>query len=224
MLLSFIINLGLALLPTTLQTSKNFFTGEKGDDKSGASKDIFQVNDEYYQIILAFGYVAMFTTALPPIPLVILFKVWVDGSKDSFRLRTKCRRPLIDDRSNIGPWIRCIEAMCILSILTNCYLLTMESHGIHEIFPTAYKSFLESKEGHIFTFLLIEHVMIVLNMVLTAAIDKVPEEVRRELAIAATKESTDKTNELVSAYETSHREINIKSHLLEVIPSQSMCI
>lgn len=144
-------------------------------------KPTYDINDDYLELVLQFGYVIMFAVVLPVAPLAALvnniFEYWVDIHKIGI-----CRKPTHTRRSNMGAWLWCLEFISFISVLTNCYLVTMVSTHVDILIPTSFHKFLATEEGKIVVMLLIEHVLMAIKVVMAVLIDDVPRKVSEALA------------------------------------------
>ncbi len=110
------------------------------------SRAPYDLNEDYLEMVLQYGYVSMFAAAFPLAPLLAYVNNCFEGRVDLTKL-TECRRQPIEPRSNIGAWQSCLEIVSFASVLTNCFLLSMMSSHLHTVLPAAMNDLLNSQNG-----------------------------------------------------------------------------
>lgn len=110
------------------------------------SKTEYDLNADYLEIVIQYGYVTMFVVAFPLAPALALLNNLFEAKVDLFKL-TECRRPALKQRSNIGSWQFCMEFVSFLSVITNCYLIVMVSTHFEMIVPTDLAPYMASESG-----------------------------------------------------------------------------
>lgn len=112
------------------------------------SKTEYDLNADYLEIVIQYGYVTMFVVAFPLAPALALLNNLFEGKVDLFKL-TECRRPALKQRSNIGSWQSCMEFISFLSVITNCYLIVMVSTNFEMIVPADLVPYVASENGRL---------------------------------------------------------------------------
>lgn len=110
------------------------------------SKTDYDLNSDYLEIVIQYGYVTMFVVAFPLAPALALLNNIFESKVDLFKL-TECRRPALQQRSNIGSWHYCMEFISFLSVITNCYLIVNVSTHFELIVPDDLEPYVRSESG-----------------------------------------------------------------------------
>jgi hypothetical protein len=110
------------------------------------SKPEYDLNADYLEIVIQYGYVTMFVVAFPLAPALALLNNIFESRVDLFKL-TECRRPPLMQRSNIGSWQYCMEFISFLSVITNCYLIVNVSTHFELIVPDDLEPYVRSESG-----------------------------------------------------------------------------
>jgi hypothetical protein len=110
------------------------------------AKTDYDLNSDYLEIVLQYGYVTMFVVAFPLAPALALLNNVFEAKVDLFKL-TECRRPTILQRSTIGSWQSCMEFISFLSVITNCYLVVMVSTHFEMIIPEDLVPYMATESG-----------------------------------------------------------------------------
>lgn len=110
------------------------------------AKTDYDLNADYLEIVVQYGYVTMFVVAFPLAPALALLNNVFEARVDLFKL-TECRRPALKQRSNIGSWQYCMEFISFLSVITNCYLIVMVSTHFEMLVPNDLEPFVKSESG-----------------------------------------------------------------------------
>jgi uncharacterized protein (UPF0332 family) len=106
----------------------------------------YDLNSDYLEIVIQYGYVTMFVVAFPLAPALALLNNIFESKVDLFKL-TECRRPALQQRSNIGSWHYCMEFISFLSVITNCYLIVNVSTHFELIVPDDLEPYVRSESG-----------------------------------------------------------------------------
>ncbi len=106
----------------------------------------YDLNADYLEIVIQYGYVTMFVVAFPLAPALALLNNIFESKVDLFKL-TECRRPRLLQRSNIGSWQHCMEFISFLSVITNCYLIVMVSTHFEMIVPEGLEPYVQNENG-----------------------------------------------------------------------------
>jgi anoctamin-10 len=91
--------------------------------------------DDYLEIIIQYGYVTLFASAMPLAPVVSLLTNIVEMNSDLFKLKYVCARPLAVRAAGVGMWRAVIDCMCITAVLTNCLLFALSSEQLMQWLP-----------------------------------------------------------------------------------------
>lgn len=145
--------------------------------------DSYDLHEDYLEMIVQFGYVAMFSVVFPLIPLFALVNNFFEGSVDLLKLKS-CRRPPFLLASSIGAWQTCFEFMSFVGVITNCYILATSSSHLYAIVPTAFSTYLDYENGKLIIMVCLEHCLILLKVILMCLVDDVPYRIKECLAKA----------------------------------------
>ncbi len=141
----------------------------------------YDINDDYLEMVIQYGYVIMFAVAFPITPLLAFVNNYFEFHVDLMKLSSMRRPPLIL-RSSIGAWQTCLEILSFIAILTNCYLLTMVSSKISVLVPSSFHDHLNSVHGKLLAMIALEHLLFGFNVAFTHFIEQVPRFIREGVA------------------------------------------
>eukprot|EP01012_Entosiphon_sulcatum_P035121 TRINITY_DN4459_c0_g2_i1.p1 TRINITY_DN4459_c0_g2~~TRINITY_DN4459_c0_g2_i1.p1 ORF type:complete len:973 (+),score=217.71 TRINITY_DN4459_c0_g2_i1:45-2921(+) len=88
--------------------------------------------DDYLEITLQFGYMAMFAVAFPMGPAMALFWNMIEIRIDAVKLVQECQRPPAVAAKDMGAWAGIFKFLVIASALTNMYILCFLSEPFAE--------------------------------------------------------------------------------------------
>ncbi|KAM4548533.1 anoctamin-8 isoform 2-T2 [Odontesthes bonariensis] len=134
--------------------------------------DTFQ---DYQEMFVQFGYVVLFSSAFPLAAMCALINNIIEIRSDAFKLCTGLQRPFGIRVENIGQWQTAMEAMGLIAIIVNCYLIG-QCGQLQRLFPWL------SPEMAIISIVILEHFAILLKYVIHVAIPDIPTWVREEMA------------------------------------------
>ncbi|XP_051894301.1 anoctamin-8 isoform X2 [Pristis pectinata] len=135
-------------------------------------EDTFQ---DYQEMFIQFGYVVLFSSAFPLAAMCALINNVIEIRSDAFKLCTGSQRPFGQRVDSIGQWQNVMEAMGVLAIIVNCYLIG-QCGQLQRLFPSL------SSEMAIVLVVILEHFAFLLKYVLQIAIPDVPAWVAEEMA------------------------------------------
>lgn len=69
--------------------------------------------------VVQFGFITLFVASFPLAPLLALFNNILEIRVDAWKLTTQFRRPVASKARNIGAWLEILNAVAILSVVTN---------------------------------------------------------------------------------------------------------
>uniref|UniRef100_A0A8C3AV94 Anoctamin n=1 Tax=Cyclopterus lumpus TaxID=8103 RepID=A0A8C3AV94_CYCLU len=134
--------------------------------------DTFQ---DYQEMFVQFGYVVLFSSAFPLAAMCALINNIIEIRSDAFKLCTGLQRPFGIRVESIGQWQTAMEAMGLIAIIVNCYLIG-QCGQLQRLFPWL------SPEMAIISIVILEHFAILLKYVIHVAIPDIPTWVREEIA------------------------------------------
>ncbi|XP_062815274.1 anoctamin-8 isoform X2 [Anolis carolinensis] len=135
-------------------------------------EDTFQ---DYQEMFIQFGYVVLFSSSFPLAALCALINNVIEIRSDAFKLCTGLQRPFGQRVESIGEWQKVMEAMGLLAIMVNCYLIG-QCGQLQRLFPWL------SPEGAIISVVVLEHFALLLKYIIQVAIPDVPGWVAEEMA------------------------------------------
>ncbi|RVE61448.1 hypothetical protein OJAV_G00170710 [Oryzias javanicus] len=130
---------------------------------------------DYQEMFIQFGYVILFSSAFPLAAMCALINNIVEIRSDALKLCTGLQRPFGQRVENIGQWQTAMEAMGLIAIIVNCYLIG-QCGQLQRLFPWL------SPEMTIISIVLLEHFAILLKYVIHVAIPDIPGWVADEMA------------------------------------------
>lgn len=133
--------------------------------------------DDYLEMYIQFGYIVLFASISPFASIAALINNIIELRIDAYKLCCVYRRPFAKRAKNTGAWLLAFEAMTVMSIITNCGLLYMQPE-IRDMAPS------RSKEEIISTFVIVEHILLIVAWCLNKGIPDRPWAVRVALAKA----------------------------------------
>ncbi|XP_051990180.1 anoctamin-8-like [Xyrauchen texanus] len=130
---------------------------------------------DYQEMFIQFGYVVLFSSAFPLAAMCALINNIVEIRSDALKLCSGLQRPFGQRVENIGQWQTAMEAMGLIAIIVNCYLIG-QCGQLKRLFPWL------SPEMAIVSVVLLEHFVILLKYVIHIAIPDIPSWVADEMA------------------------------------------
>ncbi|XP_061540104.1 anoctamin-8 isoform X2 [Phycodurus eques] len=94
-------------------------------------EDTFQ---DYQEMFVQFGYVVLFSSAFPLAAMCALINNIIEIRSDAFKLCTGLQRPFGLRVESIGQWQSAMEAMGLIAIIVNCYLIG-QCGQLQRLFP-----------------------------------------------------------------------------------------
>uniref|UniRef100_H2T8D2 Anoctamin n=1 Tax=Takifugu rubripes TaxID=31033 RepID=H2T8D2_TAKRU len=130
---------------------------------------------DYQEMFIQFGYVVLFSSAFPLAAMCALINNIIEIRSDALKLCTSLQRPFGLRVGNIGQWQTVMEAMGLIAIIVNCYLIG-QCGQLQRLFPWL------SPEMTIVSIVLLEHFAILLKYIIHVAIPDIPGWVAEEMA------------------------------------------
>ncbi|XP_033615261.1 anoctamin-8 [Fukomys damarensis] len=141
-----------------------------------ASQKLFQDTfQDYQEMFVQFGYVVLFSSAFPLAALCALVNNLIEIRSDAFKLCTGLQRPFGRRVESIGQWQKVMEAMGVLAIVVNCYLIG-QCGQLQRLFPWL------SPEAAIVSVVVLEHFALLLKYLIHVAVPDIPGWVAEEMA------------------------------------------
>uniref|UniRef100_A0A3P8YUZ9 Anoctamin n=1 Tax=Esox lucius TaxID=8010 RepID=A0A3P8YUZ9_ESOLU len=135
-------------------------------------EDTFQ---DYQEMFVQFGYVVLFSSAFPLAAMCALINNIIEIRSDAFKLCTGLQRPFGQRVESIGQWQTAMEALGLIAIIVNCYLIG-QCGQLQRLFPWL------SPEMAIISIVILEHFAVLLKYIIHIAIPDIPSWVGEEMA------------------------------------------
>ncbi|KAL7907658.1 calcium-activated chloride channel domain-containing protein [Trichoderma velutinum] len=98
-----------------------------GKRRNEATLEHYNVQDDIAELVLQFGYLALFSSAWPLIPLGFLINNWVELRSDFAKISIEHQRPAPVRADGIGPWIVSLEILVWLGSITSASIVHLFS-------------------------------------------------------------------------------------------------
>ncbi|KAF9168344.1 hypothetical protein BGX20_011343 [Mortierella sp. AD010] len=84
---------------------------------------VYDVNEDYGEMIDQFGYITLFSVIWPLTGLCAFINNWIELRSDAAKICFHVRRPIPSRTDSIGPWLNNLEHLTWFSSLTNASIL-----------------------------------------------------------------------------------------------------
>jgi hypothetical protein len=173
-------------------------------------KEWYYSFDDYSEMVLQYGFVVLFVSACPLVPLLALFNNILEVHVDAYKLVCIFRRPWPYAAMNIGQWAVFMDLLSSISVVTNIGIIIRTS----DTFETL------SDSSRWLLFIVAEHALLTLKFIVSELIADIPawvDQLHRRQHWIATKlkgmkgaDHDDKLSEVsetvdVTFHENSHR-------------------
>ncbi|KAK4082415.1 uncharacterized protein Triagg1_2227 [Trichoderma aggressivum f. europaeum] len=95
--------------------------------RNEATLEHYNVQDDIAELVLQFGYLALFSSAWPLIPLGFLINNWVELRSDFAKISIEHQRPAPVRADGIGPWVVSLEILVWLGSITSASIVHLFS-------------------------------------------------------------------------------------------------
>lgn len=123
------------------------------------------------EIVMAFGYVVLFGASYPLTIALFFVLLFVEVRVDAWKMCTLTQRPYPQRVNSIGVWVQIIQVMCFVGAASNMGII---------IFTTNVFDINDTKNKWLM-FLILEHALLFLKVILAVLIPDVPTVVSRGL-------------------------------------------
>lgn len=92
----------------------------------------YDVTDDYRELVIQFGNMALFSLVWPLVPLAFLINNWVELRSDFVKICMECRRPTPLRAQGIGPWLDDLSFLAWLGSIVSAalyYIFHADSDG-----------------------------------------------------------------------------------------------
>ncbi|XP_040176414.1 anoctamin-8 isoform X2 [Rana temporaria] len=135
-------------------------------------EDTFQ---DYQEMFVQFGYVVLFSSAFPLAAVCALVNNIIEIRSDAFKLCSGFQRPFGCRVDGIGQWQNVMEAMGVIAIIVNCYLIG-QCGQLQRLLPSL------GPESAIIYIVVLEHFALLLKYIIHVVIPDIPGWVAEEMA------------------------------------------
>ena len=90
--------------------------------------DVYDVTNDLREMILQFGYLALFSVVWPLTPVSFLVNNWVELRADAIKICVEMQRPTPQRRDTIGPWLDSLSFLSWLGSITMAALVYLFSN------------------------------------------------------------------------------------------------
>lgn len=95
--------------------------------RSEADLDDYNVYDDLREMVIQFGYLALFSVVWPLVPVSFLINNWVELRADAVKICVEMRRPTPWRADSIGPWLDALSFLSWLGSITMAALVYLFS-------------------------------------------------------------------------------------------------
>mmetsp|Transcript_28204 Transcript_28204/g.62456 ORF Transcript_28204/g.62456 Transcript_28204/m.62456 type:complete len:970 (-) Transcript_28204:129-3038(-) len=188
------------------------------------SNETYDLNADYLELVIQYGYVTMFVVAFPLAPALALLNNLFESKVDLFKL-AECRRSPLLQRSTIGPWQSCMEFISFLAVVSNSFLIVMVSTRFELIIPAELYAHMKTDIGRLIAMIIMEHFLLGFKLLMMYIIDDIPRWLQESVAEQHGAEKERVKRERVSAYTskaTLTKDTSKKGGLLKRMKSAGM--
>lgn len=97
--------------------------------------------------VVQFGFITLFVASFPLAPLLALFNNILEIRVDAWKFTTQFRRPVASKARNIGAWLEILNAVAVLSVVTN--VSSADAVGYAELWTPAARPSSHSARWHL---------------------------------------------------------------------------
>lgn len=91
--------------------------------RNQSTRPTYNVQDDIAEIVLQFGYLALFSPVWPLISMGFLVNNWIELRSDFARICIEHRRPAPTRSDGIGPWVTALETLTLLGSITTAAIV-----------------------------------------------------------------------------------------------------
>nr|XP_057931681.1 anoctamin-10 [Doryrhamphus excisus]XP_057931682.1 anoctamin-10 [Doryrhamphus excisus] len=132
---------------------------------------------EYIELLVQFGYLSLFSCVYPLTAMLLLINNVTEIRTDAYKICKLFRKPFSAPVANMGVWQIAFEILSFISVVSNCWLLTLSPQ-----FQRMHQEGEMSSTNILLLAVLAEHVLIVVKLIMAAVIPDEPEWIRKKRA------------------------------------------
>jgi len=131
-----IVNASKILVPVISEYLETFEDRKSEKEPSCAEEEYDKVSystfSDFDSLVLQYGYVAMFSVALPLLPFIALASNIISVRLNASEMTLLCRRPIPRGASDIGLWMGVLDLVSVLAIFTNVGIVCFETNRVQQ--------------------------------------------------------------------------------------------
>ncbi|PFH59057.1 hypothetical protein XA68_12875 [Ophiocordyceps unilateralis] len=127
----------------------------------------YDVTADYREMVMQYGYLALFSVAWPLAACCFLVNNWVELRSDALKIAISCKRPIPWRADSIGPWLTALGFLSWLGSITSGAIVYLCSHRSRHGPEAAEKSTTTSQLtawGGLLSVMLAEHLYLVVQL------------------------------------------------------------
>ena len=138
--------------------------------RNEATLDVYDVTTDLREMVVQFGYLALFSVVWPLTPVSFLINNWIELRADAAKICLEMQRPIPQRADSIGPWLDSLSFLTWLgSVSTAALVYLFSNDGIGpDGTPATIKGW-----GLLLAIFFSEHVYLVVRMAVRTAISKI---------------------------------------------------
>jgi len=129
--------------------------------------------DDYDELVIQYGFVVLFIVVFPAAPFFALLNNVIEFPLDSEKILKLTRRPHPQGAYDMGTWFGLLDFLSWVMVISNTAILVFSSKNFNSLF---------NSESQWIVFLIVEHVLIAIKLVIQYFIPDVPLDVEECLA------------------------------------------
>lgn len=106
------------------EEEKAFLARVRGEAELG----VYDVYDDLKEMVIQFGYLALFSVVWPLVPVSFLINNWIELRADAVKICVEMRRPTPWRADTIGPWLNALSFLSWVGSITTSALVYMFSN------------------------------------------------------------------------------------------------
>lgn len=148
-----------------------------------AGLEEYNVQDDISEMVIQFGYLALFSPVWPLVSVGFLINNWIELRSDFLKLCTQHQRPHPVRTEGIGPWVGALDVLTWLGSISAAAIVHMFGVGAGEEGGGTYGAGYGTWMRLLVTVFVSEHLYLLLRVGVGAALRRIgSEQVRREKA------------------------------------------
>jgi len=158
------------LLPRTLTGMKR--SEDEADITEYGLPTFEDTTEDFSELVLQYGYVAMFGMVYPLTPLIFYLSNLIESRSDAYKYLFIQNRPPSENSASIGKWLETMKFIMWTAIFTNATLVIFTSHRGHETFDSV-------SNRRIVAFFVLQNVLLLITYLIDYAYEDIPGRVHR---------------------------------------------